>query len=67
MSTGVEKKYDIMTSGTSCESQDAITCSYDDHLKATKDKLAGLLLSVSYSTSVVTPDSEVCSIAALQG
>lgn len=47
MSTGVEKKYDIMTSGTSCESQDAITCSYDDHLKATKDKLAGLLLSVS--------------------
>lgn len=30
MSTGVEKKYDIMTSGTSCESEDAITCSYGD-------------------------------------
>lgn len=29
MSTGVEKKYDIMTSGTSCEGEDAITCSYD--------------------------------------
>lgn len=72
MSTGVEKKYDIMTSGTSCESQDAITCSYDDHLKATKDKLADCdmdccIVIRMYSTSVITPDSEACSIAALQG
>lgn len=40
MSTGVEKKYDIVTSGTSFEIQNFMTSSYDYHLKATKGILA---------------------------
>lgn len=55
MSTGVEKKYDIMTTGTSCEGEDAITCSYDDQQ------------IVAIRTSNPLRIAEVCSIAALQG
>lgn len=55
MSTGVEKKYDIMTTGTCCEGEDAITCSYDDQQ------------IVAIRTYNPLRIAEVCSIAALQG
>lgn len=57
MSTGVEKKYDIMTSGTCCEGEDAITCSYDDR------QIVAIRIRTYNSLRI----AEVCSIAALQG
>lgn len=52
MSTGVEKKYDIMMKGTSFESQDVITCSYEYLLRGDKGNLVDSDLDVAIRTCV---------------